>query len=201
VGGLTRGNLDDKSNDGGDDAFVLKYSSAGTLLWSRLLGTGADEEVRNLIADATGVYVIGPTGGDLGGEMNAGDLDQYLARLDSDGDWLWTTLTGGPLDDDARGAVVDASGNIYITGGTYSDLDGTNAGMFDMMVTKYDANGNLLWLRRVGTPEQDEARALALDPAGGVWVTGNTEGEVEGEMNAGGRDVVLFRYDEDGNRK
>ncbi|MGY2717149.1 hypothetical protein ACVW01_000722 [Thermostichus sp. MS-CIW-19] len=50
------------------------------------------------------------------------------------------------------------------------------------------------WLRQLGTPSSDEARAIAIDAQGNVWVAGVTEGNFFGQSSAGSSDVFLRKY-------
>ncbi len=54
------------------------------------------------------------------------------------------------------------------------------------------------WLRQFGTPSSDEARAIAIDGKGNVWVAGVTEGSFSGQSSAGGGDVFLRKYNAQG---
>jgi hypothetical protein len=68
-------------NSGYSDAFVAKYDPAGTLLWTRQLGTSYQDESRGVSADALGnVYISGWTDASLGGP-NAGAWDGWVARF------------------------------------------------------------------------------------------------------------------------
>jgi len=70
-------------------------------------------------------------------------------------------------------------------------------------VAKHDRAGALLWARAVGGAGADEARALAVDPAGGVVVTGVFSGTVDFDPDAGaapltaagGTDVFVLKLD------
>ena len=73
--------------------------------------------------------------------------------------------------------AVDSSGNTYISGVTGGDLDGTNAGSADAFLTKFDASGNVLWTRQIGTAKFDGCRAVAVDSAGYIYISGGTSGQ------------------------
>src|SRR5262245_26296871 len=108
----------------------------------------------------------------------------------------WVKPAGGLDLDQARGAGVDAAGNVYVTGvygkslacffcalpATFgagspnetvlTSVDGTQ----DIFVAKYDASGALQWARSFGTGGVDEAYGIAVDRAGNSYVTGNMGG-------------------------
>ncbi|MBA3726280.1 MAG: SBBP repeat-containing protein, partial [Armatimonadetes bacterium] len=74
-------------------------------------------------------------------------------------------------DDQASALAVDAAGNVYVTGSSYGARTG-----WDYATIKYDSNGNQLWVARYAGPANgDYARALAVDAAGNVYVTGYSD--------------------------
>lgn len=109
---------------------------------------------------------------------------------------------GGPLDDRTSGIAVDGEGNVYVTGATNGDLDGASAGDYDALLVKYDAAGQLVWVRQLGSAEWDYARDVATDRFGDVTITGYTLGDIDGDGTIpGGNDIFVARYASDGTRK
>ena len=77
--------------------------------------------------------------------------------------------------DFAYGVATDISGNVYVAGGTEGGLDGnTSAGNSDLFVVKYNSSGTHQWTNQLGTDRYDEARGVATDSSGNVYVTGYT---------------------------
>jgi hypothetical protein len=103
------------------------------------------------------------------------------------GDALWFDPVGSAGGDYARSVVV-ADGSVYAAGwftGTVNigGQDVTSAGGTDGFVAKLDAaNGNALWVVRLGGSGADVAHGVAVDAAGDVYVVG----AFSGSMNAGG---------------
>ena len=92
--------------------------------------------------------------------------------------------------DFAYGVATDISGNVYVAGGTEGGLDGnTSAGKADLFVVKYNSSGTHQWTNQLGTDRYDEARGVATDSSGNVYVTGYTEGGLDGNTNAGNSDL------------
>ncbi|NET26900.1 SBBP repeat-containing protein [Okeania sp. SIO1I7] len=98
----------------------------------------------------------------------------------------YSTLIGGNGFDRGNGIAVDVAGNVYITGDTTSvDFPTLNAIQSDFngggvvfnndaFVTKLDQNGNVLWSTYFGGSNDEFGTDIAVDIAGGVYVTGNT---------------------------
>src|SRR5262245_54191144 len=91
-------------------AFLLLTSaaSAQTVAWTRQLGTSSDDRNYAVSADGLGfVYTAGATAGNLGGS-NAGGLDAYVSKYDSNGVLVGTKQFGTSSDDVSRGVSADA---------------------------------------------------------------------------------------------
>ena len=100
----------------------------------------------------------------------------------------------------AAGSVVDASGNIYVIGNATGDFGNQiNQGAQDSYLTKYDSAGHVLWQKLLGSGGTANAYGLALDPSGGVVVTGATTGQVmTTAISNGNNDSFVARYDAQG---
>jgi hypothetical protein len=199
ITGYTEGSLDG-TNAGSDDAFLAKYDSTGTRLWTRHLGSTSEDVANGVAIDSNdNVYITGHTYGSLDGNTNAGQDDAFLAKYDSTGTRLWTRQLGSTSYDGARGLAIDSNNNVYITGDTESSLDGTNAGWEDAFLAKYDSTGTIVWTRQLGSTSEDIAYSLAIDSNNNVYITGHTEGSLDG-TNAGSDDAFLAKYDSTGTR-
>ena len=79
ITGYTQGSLHG-SNAGSFDAFLAKYDSTGTKVWTRQLGSTAADFANSVAIDSNNnVYITGSTAGSLDG-TNAGDRDAFLAK-------------------------------------------------------------------------------------------------------------------------
>ena len=142
VTGATTGGLDCNTSAYGNDLFVVKYNSSGTKQWTKQLGTSSRDVANGVATDSSGnVYVTGDTTGGLDGNTSAGSNDLFVVKYNSSGTKQWTQQLGTSSNDNANGVATDSSGNVYVTGGTEGDLDGTNAGSTDLFVVKYNSDG------------------------------------------------------------
>jgi len=197
ISGRTKGSLSG-TNAGGYDAFLAKYDPAGTLLWTKQLGTNLSDQSWSVAVDGVGnAFISGFTKGTLSG-TNAGDWDAFLTKYDPAGNLLWTEQLGTSNEELSRSVAVDTSGNAFISGRTKGSLSGTNAGGYDAYLSKYDTNGNLLWTEQLGTSHSDNSSSVAVDGAGNIFISGSTEGNLGG-INAGHDDAFLSKYDTNGN--
>jgi len=192
VAGYTQSDLPGQTFAGGDDAFVRKYDTAGTVLWTRQFGTSGSDRVTGIAADASGVYLSGFTGA-----FTAGGQDAFVRRYDADGNVVWTSQFGSAATDSATGIAMDASG-VYVSGFTSGALAGqTSSGSDDAFLLKYDATGTVLWTRQFGSAGMDQATAVAVGPSG-VYVAGFTDGALPGQTSAGDQDAFIRKFDIDG---
>lgn len=196
VVGFVDGALPGQSSSGGTDAFLRKYDSNGGEVWTRQFGTAGFDGIAKVSADASGVYVVGATGGALPGQSHAGAIDAFVRKYDTNGNELWTRQFGTASNDVTNSVSVDASG-VYVGGLTGGTLPGqVSAGDADAFIRKYDANGNELWTLQFGTPGIDQiTESGVFADTTGVYVAGETTGALPGQLNAGGGDVFVRKYD------
>jgi hypothetical protein len=135
VSGWTGGALAGPSA-GGNDTFLSKYNSDGTLLWTQQMGTPSSDMSRSVAVDTMGnAYVTGHTQGALGGP-NAGGSDVFLSKYDTTGELQWVMQFGSSDSNDGYSVAVDAAGNVYIAGFTIGTSGGPNAGNLDAFLVK-----------------------------------------------------------------
>ena len=177
-------------------AFTINITWAGT----KQLGTSGEDVANGVATDSSGnVYVTGYTQGGLDG-TNAGSWDLFVVKYNSSGTKQWTKQLGTSNSDSATGVATDSSANVYVTGFTEGGLDGTNAGSWDLFVVKYNSSGTKQWTKQLGTSGIDIANGVATDSSGNVYVTGYTQGGLDG-TNAGGSDLFVVKYNSSGTKQ
>ena len=94
---------------------------------------------------------------------------------------------------------MDSSDNIYVTGYTAGGLVGnTTSGGTDLFLVKYNSSGVKQWTKQLGTSETDVTLSVSVDSSDNIYVTGYTEGGLDGNTNAGGMDIFLVKYNSSG---
>jgi hypothetical protein len=180
-------------------SFPATFGLAQNQLWIRQFGTNQADNPNGMTSDgAGGLYVGGYTEGSLGGP-NAGLNDIWIARYDSLGNQIWIRQFGTSAGDYLGISSPDGSGGIYVGGMTRGSLGGPNAGAQDAWLARYDSAGNQVWIRQFGTASIDRLNAAATDGASGIYVSGDTLGNLRG-LQAGGGDAWLARFDSLGNQ-
>lgn len=131
-------------------------------------------------------YALAPGSGYVYG-FELGDYDS-TRPLVIDPELVFGTYLGGRDSDSASALAVDASGSAYITGTTRSDTDfPVTPGAFDVehfgvgydaFVSKFTPDGSsLVYSTFLGGDGEDVGRAIEVDEAGSVYVTGLTEAD------------------------
>jgi hypothetical protein len=173
---------------GGVDAFVAKLGPGGNnLIYCTYLGGRGDDRAFGIAVDPAGdAYVTGwtsssvfPTVAPMQAAL-AGGKDAFVAKLNPAGNILiYSTYLGGGATDSGNSIAVDAAGNAYVAGGTYS-LDfpalgayqASNRGQQNAFITKLSASGSLMYSTYLGGSGNDSALSIAVDSAGAAFVTG-----------------------------
>ena len=121
------------------------------------------------------------------------------ARSASEATSWWNTFIGSPHADTGSDMALDMQGNVYVTGNWNMELY-PHHDVSDAFIAKVDSTGALLWNKTLGSPNQDDGVAVAVDEDGHVYVVGNSWGSWGEplEPTAGGWDVFVAKLDSDG---
>ena len=161
------------------------------LTFSTYLG-GSDTDAANGIAvDSAGnIYVVGSTISTNFPTANArqsalaGTFDIFVSKFNPAGSALiYSTYLGGQGNDYGTGIAVDSAGNAYVLGYSNSSnfptaqpLQASLAGEFDIVLSKLNATGSsLIFSTYYGGARTDNARGIALDGTGAVYIVGDTD--------------------------
>ena len=196
---ITPGAFDRSFNGGNTDFFISKISPAGSLIYSTFIG-GNDIDhdidagelyVSGMTIDASGnVYMTGETfsadfpttSGAFDRTINGGS-DAFVLKLNPAGDQLiYSTFVGGSGDDMGAGIAVDAQGNAYVAGDTYSLNFPTTPGAFDttfnyggddLFAIKLNSTGSgLVYSTYIGGSGWEDTCDIAIDELGNAYILG-----------------------------
>ncbi len=174
---------------GEQDYLTIKYNSTGMQQWaSRYNGPAKEPDVATGIAvdNAGNSYVTGYSQ-DIG-------LDFATIKYNTNGMQQWVARYNGIANgsDLAYAIVLDISGNIYVTGSDQSTEYNS-----DFRTVKYNPAGTLQWTAGYNGPanDNDEAKALAVDANGNVYVTGYING------TSPSWDIASIKYDATGKQQ
>lgn len=191
IAGYTWGTIAGATSNGHHDIILAKYDDLGNQIWIKQVGTFTEDVAFSMVLDVDGnIYIAGNTVWSI-----------LLAKYDNNGNEVWTRNFGSSGEDYARSIAIDSQGNIVITGVAGSNLSGnTSNGSNDVFVAKYDSNGNEIWVRQFGTSDDDRGYSVTIDNLNNVYVTGTTLGSFAGYSNQGNFDVIVSKFNSNGNQ-
>jgi hypothetical protein len=129
------------TSTGGLDVFVARFSSSGSPLFSGIYGSASEEFASGLAVSQNGnMVLVGGFGSQLdfgGGSLTtAGGQDVFIAKLNRDGQHLWSHRHGLEGDQSATDVVIN-QGRVVVVGDFAGIVDfGKSLG------TQLDSNGS-----------------------------------------------------------
>ena len=178
------------TSEGNVDVFISKMDSLGKYVWVRQIGGSQGDYTYAMALDKhENVYTAMQSwntldmdpGPDTYNMTPVGNLDIFISKLDSNGNFVWAKQLGGKSRDEVKDIAVDASGNVYITGyfeGT-ADFDPgegvhnlTAVGGDDIYICKLDAAGDFVWAKQIGSSKDESGYSIAVDASENVYITG-----------------------------
>lgn len=147
----------------GHDGLLIKLSSTGAVLWTRILAAPGSQQYFSATALADGGAVVCGVN-----EAGAGH-DALIARFSVSGDTLWTHIEPSVTDAEAH-AIVNAGNDLIVTG-RQANFSGTS----DVLLLRLGMNGTPAWTTTIGGPENDEGRAIVTSGADTFIIAGWTD--------------------------
>ena len=169
----------------GQNAYLLRFNSLGSLLFSRVFG-GTGTEVAYSVVNTSdgGCAVAGWTN-----SYGQGGYDMYITKFDAAGSLQWNRVIGGTDVDYATSIIQTSDGGFVVTGQTMS----YGAGNVDLIILKLSNVGNILWTRTAGYLGNDVGACVIETTDGGFAVCGNTS-----SYGSGSTDVFIVKTNSSG---
>src|SRR5207249_3382021 len=184
------------ANGGLQDSFVAEFTNSGSPLYSTYLGGSGYDQANGIAVDALGrAYVTGyttspdfplhnaPAVGAACSSCANNTNDAFVAAIGANGTgFVYSTYLGGSGDDQGMGIAVDAVGNAYVTGSTFSTNFPTTVGAYQRsllgsssaFVTLVDTNGSTLgYSTYLGSGGNTYGQAIAV-AGGNAYIGGST---------------------------
>jgi hypothetical protein len=163
------------------EPFSLSTGSTGDQ-WANAV---AVDHEGNIIVTGQFEYEIDLGGGPM---QSAGETypDIFIAKLDPNGEHLWSRRFGGTSTDRGTAVAVDAEGNILLgasfAGTVEFDGEALTADSSHILIAKFDPEGDHLWHRTFGESEEETGSSypsgMALDSEGNIVVIGTFSGSL-----------------------
>jgi hypothetical protein len=188
------------ASGGGQDGFIIKFTSSGVRIWGTYYGGGGSEVLtslaidnnNNLYASGHGWTNTGTTIATPGShQFNYGGFnsDGFLVKFNSSGLRLWATYYGATDYDYGWSCCTDPSGNVYLAGtqlnyyypysgtliatpGSYQSVIG--GGSSDAYLVKFNPSGIRQWATYYGGNGSEDGLSCFSDAYGNIYLSGIT---------------------------
>lgn len=201
-----------RSSNGGTDAFLAKYNNTGTYQWAYTFGSTGQDAGMAVAVDAndnvlvTGVFNgtvnFNPAGTTNLTEAASNALTGFVAQYTSSGSLNWANAFGGPTASLGLAVATDASRNVYLTGYFTSladfaiglaggEISGASTGVPDGFVARYSSTGAFVYAKPFGGNQVDMGFSLAIDAAGNAFVTGYYTSSADFDTGNPGGEVTV----------
>ena len=147
----------------------------------------------------------------------AGGWDGFVMKFGPSGTGLYSTLLGGAGSDLIFGMAADAAGDVFVTGSTASTNfpittgafqsrnNGSTSGSGTAFVAKLSPTLTLVYSTYLGGSGSDVGYAIAVDPSGATYITGETTstnfpalGAIQSSFGGGAGDLFLTKLNGNG---
>ncbi len=169
------------------DIILSKYSINGQEMWVKTWGGNNDDRGNDIYIDASdNIYIVGFTK-----SLGDTDGDVVIINFDTMGNEIFNITWGGPEYDYGMHIFEDSLGNYYVSGLTssFGDVDG------DALIIKFNSIFEEQWNVTWGGSDQDIANKAEIGSNNYLYAVGHSDSVA----SPGSSDVVLLKYDLDGN--
>lgn len=203
VGYIQSTNITGMPNAGFENAIIVKYNSAGEIVWKKVYGGNKNEQFFSIaITSDEGFIVAGFTSStNIAGITNNGTNDFLLVKYNSAGELVWQKSYGGSEIDNLTSVITTSDGGFAAVGTSESTnlSEITNNGERDGIIVKYNSTGEVEWQKNYGGYENEEFSSIAITSDGGFIVTGFISSQnITGITNNGGMDACIVKYNSTG---
>jgi len=208
------------TSNGNVDIFLAKYDVSGNFIFANGMGNSSLSSInagRSLAIDGyDNVYLTGQFDGVVDFDpgpatqnlISAAGIDIYFAKYDASGNYIYAKSLSGTGSEGGTCILTDGSGNVYLTGFFNGNVDfdpnsgiqlHNSTGGEDIFLAGYDGSGNYLFSKTMGNTGFDDGFAIAKDPFGNIYLTGNIEGTVDFDPTTqltanNSQDIFIAKY-------
>lgn len=202
--------------NGKSDLILAKYDHFGNHIFSKRYGDSSNQYATQVTVDDAGnVILLGRAfgtvtfSGDLADVLDArGTDDVFVAKLDNDGNHIWSRIFGGNDPDRAERVTVDSDGDVLVTG-TFTGTVDLGSGPFisngarDAFVLKLDGTAGVhMFSMRIGGTGDDYGFGISSDRENNIYIAGRFADTVEigstTRTSNGGSDIYVAQLSPNG---
>ena len=212
-------------SNGYSDIFFAKYDSSGNLIWAKGLGSSLGDYPNCILIDSSGDLFIGGSfqssldfdpGPDSTIITSVGNLDAFIAKFDTAGNFIWVKSYGGVGPETVYAiSMGELSHNLFCTGDFNSTADFdpgpgvynmTSIGYRDIYLMRLDSSGNFIWAKQIGGSLSPNVYSLKTDNLENIFIAGQFSDTVDFDtdtshfdlISVGDLDPYTAKYDSSG---
>jgi hypothetical protein len=219
---LTSFNL---TSQGSNDSYICKLDNNGSFIWGKSIGGIDIEDSQTITLDQNGnIFISGFFAGACDFDPSSssvlvntnGYFDAFIAKYDNNGNYLWAHNIGGSRNDESFSVSTDLQGNCYVSGNfidtvdfdpTMSTYNLISTGFVNTFIAKYNATGNFVWAKKLGSNGQVKGKSIHIDVQGNVVSTGDFNGQCDFDPgpsmynlnSSSNSDIYVSKLDPNGN--
>src|SRR5436190_3509364 len=194
----------DFANNFGDyDAWIVKISFTGNVIWQSTYGGSRFDEAGGLTRNNDGTYIFAgatTSNNQQVGNTHGGSLDTWVVKINSTGNIIWKKVYGGSGLDYCNGMTRTTDGNLVLTHGSNStDGDVNGTGSFVTWLLKLNSqSGDMIWSKTFSINGNDCASFGIFSTADGGVVSLGVNGPAGDPSKA---DALILAIDANGKKK
>ncbi len=149
---------------GGNEIYVVRTNTDGSIQWSKTYGTTQNDETAQIQTLSDGSFIlVGRTNSAL-----VSNYDVFAIKLDASGNKVWDKRYSWNGNVVTAGVQVTSDGFVIAGTGTFT------VGQTDAFVLKIDGSGNAVWLKLIGGAFNDICTSIKNTSDNGFVVCGST---------------------------
>ncbi|NOR34230.1 MAG: hypothetical protein GQ579_06075, partial [Bacteroidales bacterium] len=222
---ISFGSLPERITNGGEDMFLVKYTSDGQEEWMISGNSDKEDYGKDIACDDANIYITGEFYGDqlrisdVAGDnvfiipnSSEGESEIFISCYSNEGVHLWSNSVASPEDDNCYGITMD-NASLYLTGSIgaqanfplYPGNPVTHTDDQDAFLCSISrTNGSTLWVRTLtgDSGDDQESRDISMDMDGNLYITGYYQSHIRAdpdtESSRGNEDIFVASYSIDG---
>lgn len=174
---------------GGLDYWVVKIDSVGNIQWQNVYGGDQSDQLNVIHQTPDNGYILGgwSASGISGNktEINKGNVDYWILKIDSLGNIEWQKDFGGEDEDKLTTLILTSDGGYLAGGYSLSCISGDKTdncrGGYDYWILKLNSNGNIEWQKTIGGNNFDQLTSVIQTIDLGYIILGNSNSGISGD--------------------
>ena len=193
------------TNNGGEDAILVKYDNFGNQVWAKNFGGNINDSFSSITEVSDGYICAGKTTSDnLGFETMSYGMrynNAIVVKYNTAGDQQWFKYFGVTCYDDSFKSIIKVSDGFICAGKSYSEDAGfISKGSDDAIIVKYNDAGVQQWVRNFGGNSIEWFNSI-IEVSDGYICVGMSLSTDAGFVSKGDNDAIVVKYNTNGDQQ